>query len=384
MVILSRNKKIIGIIGGGQLGMMITEASKNLSRYISDIIVVDPTPQCPASKMGAKQIIGDYSDENAITKLAEESDIITYEIESGNVRILKKLEKLVEINPSPKSLEIIQDKLKQKKFLFKNKLPVPIFDKIQTVSDFIEKSNKFDLPLMMKARKGGYDGHGNILINSLSDIHNYHTKLHNGFFIEKIIDFKMEISVIIVRNAAGDISMYPISENIHSENILRMAIVPARIKANIEKKAKEIAKNAIKCFNGAGVFCVEMFLTQDDNILINEIAPRVHNSGHHTLQSSATSQFEQHLRAILGLKLGSTKLLHSTITYNILGPKNFHGRFKPISVNKSNVFIKMYHKPISKPLRKLGHVNIISNDNNIDTMLKTLHDIKKSITVTPI
>ena len=191
--------------------------------------------------------------------------------------------------------------------------------------------------------------------------------------------------MIVVRNIQGDIITYPTVENIHYENILRMTIAPARIQKNISNQAQKIATNAIKCFSGAGVFCVEMFITKNNNILINEIAPRVHNSGHHTLQSSSTSQFEQHLRAILGLRLGSTKLLHKTIMYNILGPKNFQGKFKPISINKSGIFVKMYNKHISKPLRKLGHVNIImSDENNIDSLFQKFESIKELTLIRPL
>ena len=376
------HQKVIGIIGGGQLGMMITESAKNLSEYISDIIVVDPTNNCPASQVGAKQIIGDYDDKNAICELAKKSDIITYEIESGNVEILQKLEKSIEINPSPQSLKIIQDKFNQKTFLAKNKLPVSTFDEINSLNDFRKKSIKIGFPIMLKARRGGYDGRGNFLVRSITDINNLNHNIRwNTFFLEKIVEFKIEISVIIARNIQGDIAIYPVVENIHQENVLRTTIAPARIQKIIADKAQEIAKHAIKCFTGAGVFCVEMFLTKNDDILINEIAPRVHNSGHHTLQSSSTSQFEQQLRAILGLKLGSTKLLHKTIMYNILGSKNFQGKFVPININKPGVFVKMYHKHISKPLRKLGHINIISNINNDNALLEKFELIKKLVTI---
>ena len=376
------HKKTIGIIGGGQLGMMLTESAKNLSEYISDIIVLDPTSNCPASNVGAKQIIANYNDENAIYKLAKKSDIITYEIETGNVKALQKLEKSIEINPSPQSLQIIQDKFSQKKFLAKNKLPVPLFDDINTLAEFKNKSAQIGFPVMIKARRGGYDGRGNTLIKSNENINK---KIPvNTFFLEKIIDFKMEISVIVARNTQGDIVIYPVVENIHYENILRMTIAPARIHTNIAEQAKKIAKNAIKCFSGAGVFCVEMFITKNNDILINEIAPRVHNSGHHTLQSSSTSQFEQQLRAILGLKLGSTKLLHKTIMYNILGSKNFQGEFKPININKDGIFVKMYNKHISKPLRKLGHVNIISNENSMNSLFQKFESIKELTLVRPL
>jgi len=175
-------------------------------------------------------------------------------------------------------------------------------------------------------------------------------------------------------------------ENIHEENILKITIAPARVSDSIALKAKEIAEKTMKVLHGAGVFGIEMFLTQDDKILINEIAPRVHNSGHHTLQSSKTSQFEQHLRAILGLELGSTKLLYPTIMYNILGPKNFEGKYMPVEIHQKNIYLKMYGKEISKPKRKLGHFNFVdeAKTSTIENMLQEIAEIKNSVLIKPI
>ena len=199
--------------------------------------------------------------------------------------------------------------------------------------------------------------------------------------VEKHIDFKMEVSVIAGRNTNGEIITYPIVENIHEENILRMSIAPARVSHTIRNKAESIAHKTMEVLNGAGVFGIEMFVVDNDEVLINEIAPRVHNSGHHTLESSKTSQFEQHLRAILGLELGSTELIHNTVMYNILGPANFHGEYKPITIDANDVFLKMYGKEISKPKRKLGHFNVVDVDNskNIDDLIERVNEIKDSI-----
>ena len=174
---------------------------------------------------------------------------------------------------------------------------------------------------------------------------------------------------------------FPIVENIHEENILRMTIAPARVTDTVMINAKSIAHKTMEVLKGAGVFGIEMFVTANDEVLINEIAPRVHNSGHHTLQSSETSQFEQHLRAILGLELGSTKLIHYTVMYNILGPANFHGKYKPIMVDADGVFLKMYGKEISKPKRKLGHFNVVDIDGSRDfnKLITRANEIKDSI-----
>ena len=192
--------------------------------------------------------------------------------------------------------------------------------------------------------------------------------------------------MIAARNTKGNITTYPLVENIHENNILKMTIAPARVSDDVIRDAGDIAKKTMEVLKGAGVFGIEMFIDQDDKILINEIAPRVHNSGHHTLQSCNTSQFEQHLRAILGLDLGSTDLIHKTVMCNILGPDGFEGKYKPVQLEKDSIYLKMYGKSVSKPQRKLGHFNIVDlNDSgSIDRLLKIADGIKNSILITPL
>ena len=378
-------KKRLGIIGGGQLGMMITEAAQNLNDEISEITVLDPTENCPAAQAGAKQIIGDFKDKDAIVKLAEQSDIITYEIESGNTDVLSKLNAVIE--PSPSTLSIIQDKLSQKKFLSKNGLPVSQFYEIVSLDDLHEKINELGLPVLLKARRDAYDGRGNFKITSPDEVEKAYRHFDGkSLMVEKFVNFKMEVSVIAIRNTKGEIATYPMVENIHEDNILKITIAPARVSNDVIRNAGEIAKKIMRVLNGAGVFGIEMFIDQNNKILINEIAPRVHNSGHHTLQSCKTSQFEQHLRAILGLDLGSTNLVHKTVMYNILGPDGFEGKYKPVELEKDGVYLKMYGKSVSKPQRKLGHFNIVDlNDSgSIDRLVEIADEIKNSILVTPL
>jgi len=369
--------KILGLIGGGQLGMMIAEAAKKMPDEISEIIVLDPTENCPAAQVGATQIIADFKDRDAIIDLATKCDIITYEIESGDSDVLKSVEDKAEINPSPDTLKIIQDKFLQKSFLRENNIPVPEFIEIKNIEDLKTGLKKFGIPAMLKARRDAYDGRGNFKINSEDDIQTaYDYFKGQPLLLEKFVPFTMEVSVIASRNTKGQIKTYPLVENIHKENILRETIAPARVSKNISEKAEEIAEKTMSVLKGAGIFGIEMFVTNDENVVINEIAPRVHNSGHHTLQSSETSQFEQHLRAILGLELGSTKLKHNSVMYNILGDDRFTGEYLPLKISESGVFLKMYGKKISKPLRKLGHVNIIGVDNeSIDYLLNKLQSI---------
>ncbi len=252
--------------------------------------------------------------------------------------------------------------------------------------DLEKKIKNFKFPALLKERCDAYDGRGNFKVNSES-------KLKSSFeyfkekktFLEKFVDFRMEVSVIAARNTKGEIATFPLVENIHEENILRMTIAPARVSTEISKKANQVAVRTMQVLKGAGVFAIEMFVTKENGILINEIAPRVHNSGHHTLQSSKTSQFEQHLRAILGLELGDTTLLHPAIMYNILGPQGFQGKFKPVTIESENVFLKMYGKTESKPKRKLGHFNVMAKNDNedISSLLDKVKKLKNSVIIVP-
>tara|TARA_Y100001960_G_scaffold286412_1_gene323707 strand:+ start:82 stop:1224 length:1143 start_codon:yes stop_codon:yes gene_type:complete len=377
--------KVLGIIGGGQLGMMITEAASKMNSEISKIIVLDPTENCPASKVGAEQIIADFKDEDAIKKLSELSDIITYEIESGNSDVLKKLEVNTEINPSPETLRIIQDKLLQKQFLRDNDIPVADFIEINNKEDLEREIDSMGLPLLLKTRRDAYDGRGNFKINSKDQIDDA-LDLFSGktLMVEKFVNFQKEVSVIAARNTKGEITTYPVVENIHENNILRMTIAPGRVSDSVRKEAEEVAHKTMEVLHGAGVFGIEMFVTQDDKILINEIAPRVHNSGHHTLQSSTVSQFELHLRAILGMELGDTSIKSPTIMYNILGPGTFKGEYNVLCRQGNNIFLKMYGKLESKPQRKIGHVNIVDDkDVGISGLLQQVEELKKDLLIEP-
>ena len=375
--------KILGIIGGGQLGMMLTEAAKKMPEHISKVIVLDPNENCSASLVGAEQIVADFKDKNSIINLANQVDIITYEIESGDSDVLKSVENKAEINPSPETLKTIQDKFLQKTFLQNHNIPVPEFIKVDDIEEVKEGLKKFGYPALLKARRDAYDGKGNFKIDSEKEIQTaYDYFKGQKLMLEKFVPFKMEVSVIASRNTKGEIKTYPLVENIHEKNILRETIAPSRTSNEVSGKAGKIASNTMDVLKGAGVFGIEMFVTQDDEIVINEIAPRVHNSGHHTLQSSKTSQFEQHLRAILGLDLGSTELLHNTIMYNILGNLDFQGEYKKIEISEKNIFLKMYEKKISKPLRKLGHLNIVGFEKqSIDELLTQLEKIKGSVEI---
>ena len=219
--------------------MMLTEAIQKLPNEISEVIVLDPTENCPAAQVGAKQIIADFKDEQAIKELAKKSDIITYEIESGNSDVLKSVQSDAEINPSPETLRIIQDKFLQKSFLKENNIPVEDFISVDSISDLEKKIEEYGFPVLLKARRDAYDGRGNYKINNPEEIKPaFEYFKGQPIFLEKFVDFKMEVSVIAARNTKGDIKTYPLVENIHEENILRMTIAPARVDTDVAKKSR--------------------------------------------------------------------------------------------------------------------------------------------------
>lgn len=284
-----------------------------------------------------------------------------------------------------KQLRIIQDKLLQKQFLQKNNIPVAEFQKIDNKDELNQMIEKLGLPLLLKTRRDAYDGRGNYKINSRDEIDDA-LDLFAGktLMVEKFVNFQKEVSVIAARNTKGEITTYPVVENLHENNILRMTIAPGRVSENVRKEAEQVAHKTMEVLDGAGVFGIEMFVTQDDKILINEIAPRVHNSGHHTLQSSSISQFELHLRAILGMDLGDTSINSPTIMYNILGPATFKGEYNVLHRKEDNIFLKMYGKLESKPQRKIGHINIVDNNNvGIEGLLEQVKDLKKNLIIEP-
>ena len=375
----------LGIIGGGQLGMMLAEAATLLPKDISKVTVLDPISFCPASTVGARQIIGAFDDENATMKLAKNSDIITYEFEGVNVIALENIikSKVALVEPAPLTLAIIKDKLRQKKHLVKHNIPVADFIQVTNSDQITTFMRSFGRRAILKARQGGYDGKGNLeMKRGLSPDTALAYFDNRPVILERKVNFEIEISVIIARNTKGQIAAYPAVENIHESGILRTSIAPARTNKHVMRKAKEIAVKTLGTLTGAGVFGIEMFVTHDGGILVNEIAPRVHNSGHHTLQSCTTSQFEQHLRAIFGLELGNTEIRRPTIMHNILGPDNLIGKYIEPEISDPNIHVKMYKKNITKPLRKLGHANIVGAVNDdVYSLLERLESIKHSFSV---
>lgn len=367
----------IGIIGGGQLGKMMVQEAKKMGFYVA---ILDPTEDSPAGQIADEQIISDFQDEEKIKELVYKSDIVTYEIEHINTKILKELEvKGHIIYPSPQTLEIIQDKSKQKEMLDKNNIPT---SKWERVGDIYSISKKFGFPMIQKSCKGGYDGRGVLTIKEEKDFDNL---LKGDSFIEEFVEFEKEIAMMVARNTKGEVKCYPLVEMIFDEraNICDIVTAPASVDEKIENEAKEIAIKCVEGVNGVGVFGVEMFLTKDGRILVNEMAPRPHNSGHYTIEACSTSQFEQHIRAILGLPLGRTDLLLPAAVVNILGEKNYFGVPDYIGVNDvlsiGGVNLHIYGKKSTKPFRKMGHVTII--DKSINEVIEKANKVKEVLKV---
>ncbi|MBI3341640.1 5-(carboxyamino)imidazole ribonucleotide synthase [Candidatus Curtissbacteria bacterium] len=299
-------RKTLGIIGGGQLGRMITQAAHDLKLKV---IVLDPTPQSPAGIIADKQIIGDFKDPKQIEKLGKIVDYLTFEIESANTQILKKLAKSgVSINPPGETLEIIQDKFLQKQFLQKLNIPIADFAVVNSQIDLEQFIQKYKYPVILKARVHGYDGRGNALIRKKAEIKEAFKKVGRQAYVEKVIPLKRELAIQVARNIKGQIKSYPLVETIQKNNICHYVLAPAKGTKKIELQAAKIAKKVITNFAGAGVFGIEMFETPNGQVLLNEIAPRVHNSGHYTIEACKTSQFEQHVRAVSNLPLGATTM----------------------------------------------------------------------------
>jgi 5-(carboxyamino)imidazole ribonucleotide synthase len=354
----------VGIIGGGQLGKMLSQEAKRMSLKV---VILDPDPNCPASKVCDELIVSDFKNDKSIKLLASKSDLLTYEIELTNSAVLMDLKtRNYKIYPSPQTLYIIQNKYRQKSFMKKNKIPVANFTIINSEEDLIRGSKTYGLPVILKACEDGYDGKGNYFINSLDQIHDaYKYFAGRQCMLERFVEFEKEISIMVARNGSGQIESFPVAENFHKQGILNRTIVPARVSNNITRKATKIACEVMRAFKTTGIFGIEMFVTADEKVILNEIAPRPHNSGHYTIEASSVSQFEQHLRAVLDLPLCKPELLSPATMYNVLGPNEFQGSYALTGLTTllsiPGVKLHLYGKMVTKPRRKLGHITAVAN-----------------------
>lgn len=371
----------VGIVGGGQLGRLLAISAKKMGMIVT---VTDPTPNSPAGQVANHQIIGGYKDEKATRELAKLSDVITVDAEFVNDEVLEELEKTGKsIHPSPKTIRIIKDKLQQKQFLKSHNIPTAEFVEVATIDDIKQAAKKFGYPLLLKARTDAYDGKGNFVVKSRDEIEKGLEKLKGRkLYVEQFVPFVKELAIMVARNTKGEIATYPVVETIHVNNICDTVIAPARVSQKAKKAAESLGKKVVEKLKGAGVFGIEMFLKKDDNVLVNEIAPRVHNSGHYTIEAVETSQFEQHICAIAGMPLGNTEMtVPFAVMKNILGQRHGSGVAQGVesALKIPGVSVHMYGKHESRPERKMGHITVVGD--SVEECLRKANETRKLIVI---
>lgn len=372
----------LGVLGGGQLGRMLLAETQ---KYDIHTAILDASPEAPCAQICNEFHIGNLLDYDAVYNFGKRVDILTIEIEHVNIEALYQLEKEgLKIYPQPSVIETIQHKGKQKDFFVKNTIPTSPHKRFTNKTALLSycKENTVELPFVWKSAQFGYDGTGVKVVRTLNDLENL---ADTDCIIEELIPFKNELAVIVARNASGEIKTYPVVEmEFHPEaNQVEYVICPARIDDSVANKAREIALNVAKSFEHVGLLAVEMFQTIDDEILVNEVAPRTHNSGHYSIEASFTSQFEQHLRTVLNLPLGNTDSKVAGIMVNLVGAEGFSGDVIYENIEKvlqmDGVTPHIYGKKTTKPFRKMGHVTVV--DIDINKARITAQKVKETIRV---
>lgn len=351
----------IGILGGGQLGRMLIQSAID---YNLNISILDPDKNAPCKHLVKSFVNGSLTDYDTVYKFGKDKDLITIEIENVNIEALKKLEKEgKQVYPQPHIIEMIQDKGLQKMFYQRNNIPSPDFFLTENKEQITKYADYF--PFFQKLRKGGYDGKG---VTKLVSPHHLDKAFNEPSVLERLVDFEKELSVVVARNKNGEIKCFPVVECEFNPqaNLVEFLFCPASIKKSIEKEAIAIATSIVEKLDLVGILAVELFLTKNGTILVNEIAPRVHNSGHHTIEANITSQFEQHWRAILNMPLGDTAIIKPGVMINLLGDFGYEGLaiYEGLEdiMKFSGVHVHLYGKLQTKPFRKMGHITIIDDD----------------------
>jgi 5-(carboxyamino)imidazole ribonucleotide synthase len=355
----------VGVLGGGQLGKMLALAAHN---WDVTTWVLDAAKDFPAGPVCSHFVEGSFNDFNDVFRFGKQVDVLTIEIEHVNTEALHRLEaEGLKIHPSPAALDIIKDKGRQKEFYQKNHLPTSLFQLWENGGAIQAAIQAGDLqfPFVQKSRTAGYDGRGVSLIRSEKELN---LLMADASVVEELVEIEKEIAVVVARNEQGQVSVFPAVEMDFNPvaNLVEFLVCPAALDERTKKEAEALAIATIEAFNICGLLAVEMFLTKDGRLLINEVAPRPHNSGHHTIDSCYTSQFEQHLRAILNLPLGSTKMKMASVMVNLLGEPGFSGPVKYEGLEQclamEGVKVHLYGKKETKPFRKMGHVTVLDAD----------------------
>jgi len=368
----------LGILGGGQLGRMLIQEAIN---YNLTTLVLDPDHDAPCKHLANTFECGSITDFDTVYKFGKKVDVITIEIEKVNIEALEQLEKEgKQVYPQSRVIRLIQDKGVQKQFFKENDIPTAPFQLANSREEMI--TSNFPYPYMLKQRKDGYDGKGVMRINSVADLDHAFT---SPCLMEELVDFEKEIAVIVARNANGDVKTFPLVEmEFNAEaNLVEFLISPSTYPEPIQARAEAIAVQIAEALNITGLLAVEMFITKDGRILVNELAPRPHNSGHHTIEGNYVSQFEQHLRSIFNLPLGDTRTVTNAVMINLLGEKGhdgvacYQGLEKILAID--GVYVHLYGKKYTKPFRKMGHVTII--DQNREAAIEKANFIRNTLKV---
>lgn len=354
----------LGILGGGQLGRMLIQSAIN---YNVTTHILDPDANAPCKHLCDSFTVGSLADYDTVYNFGKKVDVLTLEIEKVNVDALEQLEKEgVIIYPQPRVIRLIQDKGTQKQFFKDNNIPTADFELVKgSLTEYLKKDDSFNLPFVQKLRRDGYDGKGVQIIRSEKDIDKAFTA---PSLVERMVDFDKEIAVIVARSASGECTTFPAVEmEFHPEaNLVEFLVSPAAIPPYLELKAENIALEIVEALDIVGLLAVELFVTKDGQILVNELAPRPHNSGHQTIEGNRTSQFEQHLRCIFGMPLGNTNTIAPSVMINVLGEEGYEGTAKYQGLEEilaeEGVYVHLYGKKTTKPFRKMGHITVVDLD----------------------
>jgi 5-(carboxyamino)imidazole ribonucleotide synthase len=351
----------LGVVGGGQLGRMLGEAAGPLG---VDVVVSDPTPDAPAAPVVRDQLVGGFDDEETLRELATRADFLTFEIELADPDVLARVGDRTgtPVHPHPETLRLVQDKLVQKRRLREAGVPVPAFRPVDGEADLRAALDDLGYPAMLKARTGGYDGRGNVPVRSPADVPEAVATVDGPAMVEEFVDFERELAVMGCLGD-GERDTFPVTETLHREEILRETLSPARTSDAVRERALAVAEDVLDVLSGRGVYGIELFETGDGEILLNEVAPRPHNSGHWTIEGCHTSQFEQHVRAVTGRPLGTTERRSPTASANVLGhvadrrPATLTGVDDVLAVDR--LALHWYGKREVYDLRKMGHVTLV-------------------------
>jgi 5-(carboxyamino)imidazole ribonucleotide synthase len=351
----------IGILGGGQLARMLSFEARRMGYRVA---VLDPEPEGPAAQVADIHIVGAFDDADAAEKLARHSDVLTLDTEHVPADVLERIQKQKPLRPSASVLRIVQDRLEQRRFLQAHRAPQPRYASVTDRESLHAAAKTVGLPAVLKTRRSGYDGKGQARVAREGDLADAWRALgERPAILESFIDFDKEVSVLLARDLEGNVRFHPIAENVHRRHILHTSRVPARISPSLASRAEELGARIAAAIAHVGMMAIELFVTREGELLVNEIAPRTHNSGHYTFGACATSQFEQHVRAICGLPLGDPSLLRPAVMLNLLGDLWCNGPpdWTPV-VSQPSARLHLYGKRRASPGRKMGHVLILGED----------------------